>query len=672
MKKTYSHAMRKYLFAALISAVLMICFASLMVLTDLNKYILAIAEVLFAFLAISYVVILARSRKKAIIKYLHNITGDDENISENFITSVPLPMAVCSVDGTIRWYNNRFSKVFDGKRFEHESLDDCITSLKWSDVLKFPNGKELTEEIGGRIYSVRWRILKDNMKPNRIGEHYSVFFYLKDITKERELQKIYENERVDIAVINIDNLDEFSQKFDDDTVEATSSRVRNAVVSWIRLADAVIKRLDRDKYFIAFEHQHLEKYTGDGFSIIESVSKIAEEAGFPLSISMGIGTGGSLSENEVSARHALDLALGRGGGQVCIKYDTEFKFFGGKSVEYERSTKVKARSVATALSDLIKNSDNVIFAGHKVADFDCFGAAVGLQRAVRQFGSVPYIIHERISPAVENMYNELKNVSEYNGMFIDENEVLEVITSDTLLIVLDTHRPSMLPSQKLLERVGKVVVIDHHRRSTEFITPCSLIYHEPYASSTCEMVTELLEYMNISNAITKLEAQCLYTGIIMDTKNFMLKTGVRTFEAASYLRKLGLDTVAVKRMFSSALDDYVYKAEIVGSSEFIADEIAVSKTNKTHSNMRIIAAQAADDMLNLEKIKASVVVFPSDDGVGFCARSIGAVNVQLIMEKLGGGGHMTVAGATISDMSIDDGVAAAKAAVLEYLNERNG
>ena len=672
MKKRYSHAMRKYLFTAVISAVFMITFALLMAFGDFNKYILAASEAAIAIFAVSYVVILARSRKKAIIKYLQNITGDDENISENVITSVPLPMAVCSVDGTIRWYNNRFSKVFNYKHFEHESLDDCITSLKWSDVLKYPNGKDLTEQIGDRIYSVRWRILKDNIKPNKIGDHYSVFFYLKDITKERELIEIYEKERVDIAVINIDNLDEFSQKFDDDTVEAASSRVRNAVVSWIRLSDAVVKKLDRDKYFIAFEHQYLDKYIEDGFSIIENVTKIAEEAKFPLSISMGIGTGGSLSENEVSARQALDLALGRGGGQVCIKYDTEFKFFGGKNVEYERSTKVKARSVATALSDLIKNSDNVIFAGHKAADFDCFGAAVGLQRAVRELGSIPYILHERVSPAVENMYSELKNVSEYSGMFMDENEILEVITPDTLLVVLDTHRPSMIPSQKLLERVGKVVVIDHHRRSTEFISPCSLVYHEPYASSTCEMVTELLEYMDISNSVTKLEAQCLYTGIIMDTKNFILKTGVRTFEAASYLRKLGLDTVAVKRMFSSPLDDYVYKAEIVGNSMFITDEIAISKTDKTHPNMRIIAAQAADDMLNLKMVKASVVVFPTDDGVGFCARSIGAENVQLIMEKLGGGGHMTVAGATIKEMSVDDGVAAAKAAVLEYLNERNG
>ena len=287
-------------------------------------------------------------------------------------------------------------------------------------------------------------------------------------------------------------------------------------------------------------------------------------------------------------------------------------------------------------------------------------------------GKTPYIVRERISPAIEYMYDELKNIEEYDGMFVDENEVLEEVTSDTLLIVLDTHRPSMLPTERILEHVEKVVLIDHHRRSTEFISSCSLVYHEPYASSTCEMVTELLEYMNIGNAITKIEAQCLYTGILMDTKNFMLKTGVRTFEAASYLRRLGLDTVAVRRMFGSDLEDYTKKSEIVSASHLINSEIAVSKTYQPHANIRMIASQAADEMLNLRNVKASVVVFPVDGGVGFSARSLGTINVQLIMESIGGGGHMTVAGATTMGISVDEGVESIENAILKYLNERNG
>ena len=669
MKRTYVNVTHKYMVTAVASSVMMLVCA--LVALFWEKYIAIVAGAVFALGAIVYITVVTRTRKRNIVKFLHHITGDDMDLSENLIMSVPMPLAVCSIDGVIRWYNDRFEGIFEDKKLPDENIEECITSLKWSDVLKFPDGRQTMEIIGENIYSVNWRIMKDRIKPNESGDHYSVFFYLKDITRECNLVRKYENERVDIATVNIDNFDEFMQKVDDEVAEMAASKVRAAVVNWAKSVDAVYKRLDRDRYFVAFEHQNMEKCIADNFSIIENVMKIAEEVKFPISISIGIGTGGSIGENEVSARHALDLALGRGGGQVCIKYDNEFKFYGGRNVEYERSTRVKARSVATALSDLIKNSDNVILTGHVSADYDSFGACVGLARAVREMGKNPYIIHERVAPAVEYMYDELKGVAEYASIFVDEIEVLEKITADTLLIVLDTHRQSMLPNQRLLERVEKVVLIDHHRRSTEFISPCSLVYHEPYASSACEMVTELLEYMNVGNAITKLDAQCLYTGILMDTKNFMLKTGVRTFEAASFLRRMGLDTVAVRRMFSNELDDYSKKSEIVTNSELISEEIAISKTYETYANQRVIASQAADEMLNLRKVKASVVVFPIEGGVGYCARSLGTVNVQLIMESIGGGGHMTVAGATVMGIDVDEGVEKVRIAIKEHLSERN-
>lgn len=671
MRKTYSHAMRKYITTAVVSAVLMLILAAVFVVFDIDRYMAAGVLIIAAVAALVYVALLAKSRKNTIVKYLKNITANDADFSENLITSVPLPMAVCSVDGTIRWYNKRFSMVFGGKKFEHENLDDCIESLKWSDVLKYPNGKGVMETINERTYSIRWQIMRDNMAPNSIGEHFSVFFYLRDMTRELQLMENYDNERVDVAVINIDNIDEFFQKTDDDTADLASLKVRNAVAAWAKLAEGILKKTDRDKYFVAFEHKNLQKCIDDNVGIIENVVKIAEEFKFPFSISIGIGTGGTLTENEKSARNALDLALGRGGGQVCVKDDKEFKFYGGRKVEYERSTRIKAKSVSAALSELIKNSDNVILMGHRNPDYDCFGAAVGLSRAARCLGATPYIIREKVAPAVEHMYKELIESGDYDGMFVDEGEALEEITRNSLVIVLDTHRNSMVPAPKVLERAEKVVVIDHHRRSTEFISPCSLVYHEPYASSTCEMVTELLEYMETGTKVTKLEAQCLYTGILMDTKNFMLKTGVRTFEAASYLRKLGLDTVAVRRMFSSRLEDYIIKSHIVSTSTLAARNVAVSHTDINHVNIRQLASQAADEMLNLEGVAASVVVFKTNTGVGFSARSIGTVNVQLIMEKLGGGGHMTVAGAAIDGIDLNDGIEAAKVAINDYINERN-
>lgn len=670
MKRTYVNVTRKYMMTAIISSSMLLVCALLALFLD--KYIAIGVSCILAVAGLSYITVVTRTRKKNIVKFLHHITGDSMDLSENLITSVPMPMAVCSIDGVIRWYNDMFESIFKDRNISDESIEDFIESLKWSDVLKFPDGRQTMEIIDDNIYSVNWRIMKDRIRPNESGDHYSVFFYLKDITRECNLVRKYENERVDIATVNIDNFDEFMQKVDDESADMAASKVRAAVINWAKSLNAVFKRLERDKYFIAFEHQNMEKCIEDNFSVIENVMKIAEDVKFPISISIGIGTGGSIIENEISARYALDLALGRGGGQACIKEDNDFKFYGGRNVEYERSTRVKARSVATALTDIIKNSDNVILMGHANADYDCFGAAIGLARAVRELGKKPFVVHEKVSPAVKCMYDELKDVEEYADMFVDEYEVLETVTNDTLLIVLDTHRQSMLMSQKLLERVAKVVVIDHHRRSTEFISPCSLVYHEPYASSACEMVTELLEYMNVGNAITKVEAQCLYTGILMDTKNFMLKTGVRTFEAASYLRRRGLDTVAVRRMFSNELEDFTKKAAIVGQSELFGGEFAISRTDELHPNMRIIAAQAADEMLNLRKVKASIVVFPVEGGVGYSARSLGTVNVQLIMESIGGGGHMTVAGATIMGIDINEGVTKVKNAIEGYLIEKKG
>lgn len=665
MKKAYSRAMSKYITIAVAASVMLIVCAA--VLLFMRVYLMAAVEGLLGIAAAVSVLLLRAKRRKEVVKYLHKIVEDDMGISENALMSVPLPMAVCSIDGTIRWYNDMFACIFSENKLPDEVLDDIIPELKWSEVLKYPSGKDIVSELGSHTYSVHWCMLKDKMKPNEIGDHYSVFFYLKEITKEKQLEKAYEDERTDIAIINIDNYDDYAQKTDDEVMDVTCSKIRYSIMSWAKNGNAVIKKTDNDRFFMAFEHQYLERYINLKFPVIEDVRKIAAEAKFPLSISVGIGTGGSIADNEISARHALDMALGRGGDQVCIKNDTQFRFYGGKNREYERSTRVKARAVASALKDFIQNSDNVFFMGHRGADYDCFGAAVGLQRAVRGLRKIPYIVHERNAPAVEKMYSLLKNEEEYNGMFVNEDEVLDEITADSLLIILDTHRPSMLPCKKLLDRINKVVLIDHHRRSTEFISPCSLVYHEPYASSTCEMATELLEYMNLGDELTKMEAQCLYTGILMDTKNFILKTGVRTFEAASYLRKLGLDTIEVRKMFSTSRDDYTKKAEIVGAARLVSDHIAVAKTYTSDNNMRVIASQAADEMLNLNEVRASIVVYPMEAGAGVSARSLGDINVQLIMEKLGGGGHMTVSGAQIKGASVDEAVERAEAAVRSYI-----
>ena len=666
MKKAYSYAMRNYMSIAVAAAAVLVIAAAVVIAR--GEIALGAVQGVIGVALFAHLMILGYKRKRDMVRYLRLVTKDETGLSENVLMSVPMPMAVCGIDGTVRWYNDKFSSIFGGT-LPYEILDDMIPELKWSDVLKNQKGKGIITELAGRIYSARWFVLRENRAQDDISAHYSVFFYLTDITREKQLEETCDKERADIAIINIDNYDDFSQKSDDDAMEAVCSKIRAAINVWAKKGRAVVKKTDSDRFFVVLEHRSLQGYIDEKFDVVENVRKAAEEAKIPLSISIGIGTGGNIEENETAARNALDMALGRGGDQVCIKDSDQFRFYAGKNREYERSTKVKARAVADALEEDIKGSDNVRMVGHRAADFDCFGAAIGLQRAVREHGKTPYIVRERVSPAIDKMYNAIKGIDEYSGMFVDENEVLEEVTPDSLLVILDTHRPSMLPCTKLLERVSKIILIDHHRRSTEFVSPCSLIYHEPYASSTCEMVTELLEYMSVGSKLTKTEAQCLYTGILMDTKNFILKTGVRTFEAASYLRKLGLDTVRVRKMFSTSIEDYAMKAEIVETARMAADGIAVAYTENSHRNIRVIASQAADDMLNLNDVSASVVVYPMNGGAGVSARSLGTINVQLITEKLGGGGHMTVSGAQLKGKSVPEGVRMVTDAIRVYAEE---
>lgn len=608
-------------------------------------------------------------RRKKIAEFLSMISEENDSVSVNAMSSLPIPMIVAHIDGSIRWYNECFSALIDNKDLFGKMIESIIPDIRWGSVLKDANNIDRNISLGGKQYRILGKTIKDRIEISTEEDKYSVYMYFIDKTAENEITALYENEKTDIAVINIDNYDEVLQRVNDNEQQILNSKTRGLISAWANEANAVVKKIDRDRYFVFFEHKYLDGYIKRKFDILDKVRAVGEEVNQPVSVSIGIGVGGNLSENETSARTALELALGRGGDQVSVKDDTQYRFFGGKTREYEKSTRVKTRAIALALKDFIKNSDKVIFMGHFGADYDCFGAAMGLQRAVRSLNKTPYIIYDNNSPAVKKLYEELRNEQEYARLFIDINTALEILTDNTLLVVVDTHRPSMLPAPQLADRAAKVVLVDHHRRATEFLNHCSLVYHEPYASSTCEMATELLQYMDLGGALTTTEAECLYTGILMDTKNFILKTGVRTFDAASYLRRLGLNTVEVKKLFNINKEDYDRKVEIVKTAEEVAADIAVAREYKRYPNIKVIASQAADEMLNIDNIRASIVVYQQENSVGISSRSIGDVNVQVIMEMLGGGGHMTVAGAQIKDITVDEAVEEVKKAVRQYISD---
>lgn len=631
-----------------------------------------IAQTVIGLAAAAYFIV-RMYRRKAVMSNYARILGKENNaVSGNIMASFPIPMVVAHMDGSIRWYNGKFSELMDNEDMFERMLERIVPGIKWSSILKNASNIDMELAIRGKKYHIIGNMLKDR-SPSAVTEEdkSSVYLYFIDETAETELRELYENEKTDVAVVNIDNYEEVFRRVDDNDEEQIASQIRRCLNEWAKTGNALVKNTDRDRYFLFFEHKYLETFTNEKFKILDSVRSIGEGMRIPVSISIGIGCGGTINENEAAARNALDMALGRGGDQVCIKDDNQYRFFGGRSKEYEKSTRVKTRAVAVALKGFIRQSDMVVLVGHNAADYDCFGAAMGLQRAVRAVGKRACIVHDNNSPAIKPLYDRLKDDPEYKGIFISPEDALEDLTENTLLIVLDTHRPSMLPDKRLTERASKTVLIDHHRRSTEFINPCSLVYHEPYASSTCEMVTELLEYMDLGSALTEVEAECLYTGILMDTKNFILKTGVRTFEAASYLRRLGLNTAAVKQLFNIDKQDYDHKVDIVKTAAEVADGIAVAKTYDKYSNIKVVASQAADEMLNIGGIKASFVVYPIEDSAGVSARSLGDVNVQLIVEKLGGGGHMTVAGAQLKNTDIDTAVRMVSDAVKEYIKESN-
>ncbi len=590
------------------------------------------------------------------------VTGTNE-----VLNGFPLAIAVFDIDGAVLWFNEEFQNITDNSNLYFTKITTLFPDIQWMDILKSNDNVKTELVYNDKIYNVFGKIAKSGEASGKDGI-YSVILYFEDVTELVTTRKIYEDEKIDVAIVNIDNYDEIFQRMDDAQSQETISKINSLIMKWGAESEAVTKRLEKDKYLLFFEHSHLDRYIKEKFDVIETVRKLGEEIKIPVTISIGIGTGGHIGVNEKNAREAMEMVWGRGGDQAAIKDGDQYNFYGGVAKDYEKSTRVKTRAFSVALRNYIAHADKVIFMGHSNADYDAFGAALGLQRAVRTISKKPYIVYDE-SPALEGLIDEAKTSPEYEGMLITPTEALDMATEDTLLVILDTHRKSMLPCPELLDIVNKVIIIDHHRRSTDFINPVSLTYHEPYASSTCEMVVEILQHIGDVRKVTLFEAQALYMGILMDTKNFVVKTGIRTFEAASYLKRCGLNTVEVKKLFNIDKDEYVRRIDIIKNSEVFMNSVAISVCDEEYENIRVVSSQAADDMMNISGITAAFVIYPGGGAVNISARSYGDVNVQLIAEKLGGGGHATVAGAQIATNDTDEVLEMLKNAIKEYFEE---
>ncbi len=625
---------------------------------------IAVAELVFALVLLIYVAVISVKRRRDIDEYTSMIIEREDSVAHNSLHMLPIPVAVLSIDGMIMWYNDLFVKMLGQDDLYNIAITDLLSDIKWGEVLKSTDEIDMHTVYNGRRYRMTGRIIKNVADDNS----FSVLIYFNDVTDFEELKEKYENEKAVTGLIVIDNYDDIFSKLDDSQSQQTSALINKSIVQWVDEGFGVLKRLERDRYLVLFENQYLNDYIAKKFDILEKVRQIGEEVKLPVSVSVGIGVGETLVESESFSRAAVDMAQGRGGDQVAIKDGTQFKFYGGKTREYEKSTRVRTRVFAKAFKEFIQGADAVVFCGHANADYDCFGAAVGLSRAVKDCMKKAYIVYDE-SQAVAGLVNEMSGLPEYENVLISPEDVAEIITKNTLLVILDTHRPSMLPDSSILDKTDKIVLIDHHRRSTEFLPHVSLLYHEPYASSTCEIATEILQYVDDNRMLSPFEAKALYVGMLIDTKNFVFKTGVRTFEAASYLRRFGLDTVDVKKLFTMNIADYNHKIKIMENIEMYEEGICIAYTEEKYQNMRVVSSIAADDMLGIKDVRASFVIYPVGNDCCISARAFGDINVQLICEKLGGGGHMTVAGAQIKGIGIDAARLELKAAVSEYLEE---
>ncbi|HHU70066.1 MAG TPA: phosphoesterase [Thermoanaerobacterales bacterium] len=614
--------------------------------------------------------------------YIESLINTADTASLNAVINLPIGMVILDMDGIIRWYNPYFGRIF-------ETSDPETSSQKKEDMLDIsikeiiPNldtdllfkedldGEGQEREIGGKVYKIIGRILKN--RGRRMDSRYLIALYLLDITQLKELEKEYILDKVVISTIQVDNYTEVMQGTEDANKPLVAAEIEKSLREWAQSLKGILTKFAEDKYILVFQYKFLEKLTKEKFSILDKFREIKAGNKIPITLSIGVGfSGDTLTESGLFSERALDLALGRGGDQAVVKIKDKVSFYGGKSKAVEKRTKVKARVIAHALRELMEGASNILVMSHDIPDMDALGAAVGIIKAGKTVGREAYFIYQDTNPSLKGIVGLLKNDEEYSNALITSDKAARFINCDTLLIVVDTHKPNFVSNPEILDQVNKVVVIDHHRRGEEFIDDPLLIYLEPYASSTCELITEILQYLDDDIKMKEIEATALLAGIIMDTQKFSFKTGVRTFEAASFLRRKGADPTIIHQLFQEEAEAFIYRAEIVKNAEILYDKIAIAVLPPKDINPHLAVAQGANALLHLKNITASFVISEDENGAIISGRSLGDISVQLILEKLGGGGHLTVAGAQLYNVGIQEGLKELKKAIREYMEEGEG
>ena len=575
--------------------------------------------------------------------YIKTLSYRLKKVGEEALLEMPIGILLFNDDYDIEWANPYMATCLDEDSLVGKSLYDVADPI-------IPMLKTGATEDTVSFMNRKFRIVH---KPQER------LLYFLDVTEQTEIEKLYEEERTVIGIIFLDNYDDITQGMDDQRKSSLNSFVTSLLNNWAKEYGVFLKRISSERFIAIFNESILDDLEKTKFSILDEVRETTAKQNVPLTLSIGIGSGiSSLPELGSMAQSSLDLALGRGGDQTAIKLTNgKVKFYGGKTNPMEKRTRVRARVISHALRDLVRDSDKVIIMGHKFPDMDAIGSSLGILKIAQMNDRDGYIILNRdeLDSGVKRLLSEIKKEPDIYARLVSPEEGLDLITDKTLLVVVDTHKPSMVIEERLISKTEKIVVIDHHRRAEEFIDNSMLVYMEPYASSTAELVTELLEYQPNRVKLEMLESTALLAGIIVDTKSFTLRTGSRTFDAASFLRGHGADTIMVQKLLKESISNYLRRAKLIENVYIYRDGIAIAKGVLSEYADQVLIAQAADTLLSMEGVIASFVISKKGETtIGISARSLGDINVQVIMESLDGGGHLTNAATQLEDISVDE------------------
>jgi len=646
---------------------LLVILALSLVLMLYDRCVGAVAVVLTAILFV-HNLISSKRRHMRWSQYIESLSEDVSWAAKEAAISVPLPMLTMNMDGTVIWYNKPMGELFKGLRLMGENIAAYIPEL---DAKKLVNDDQVHKcriQWKDKHYDVTYyRTKHDEHQSNEIA----VFMlYWADVTEYALLERRYESERPAVGLIYVDNYDDVITSAEETKRPAITAELDKAVTSWLMSINSAWCKYERDKYMFVFSHSCLDELQQKRFDILDGVREIALGNRLAPTLSIGIGTeGDSYGDDMAMARNAIDLALGRGGDQAVVKNKERFSFYGGRSRTVERTSKVKSRVIAHALRSLMEQASDIFIMSHELGDFDSIGAAIGIWRGAANIGKKAHIVLDKGNPTIETLLDEIRQNETYEGMLISSEQALDMVSPDALVIVVDIQRASYTECPELLDSGAKIVVLDHHRKPPDSIENVTLAYIEPYASSTCELVTEILQYITDRIKVEPLEAKALLAGIMVDTKNFAFKTGVRTFEAASLLRRMGADPSAVRQLFQDDFNTFTARAQAVMQAKIEFPGIAISVCPPELDGSNLVAAQAADTLISIKGIHTSFVLVPVNDAVYISGRSAGDVNVQLILEKLGGGGHLTMAGAQLSGVSVEKARDMLISAIKEYFEE---